>query len=57
MILFVYLFERQKERERVWWEDQREKQTVLNTEPDVGLDLTTLRSWPEPKSRVRCSTI
>ena len=24
-----------------------------STEPDVGLDLTTVRSWPKPKSRVR----
>jgi len=27
-----------------------------STEPDMGLDLTTLRSLPEPKSRVECST-
>ena len=26
--------------------------TTLNLEPDAGLDLTTLRSCPEPKSRV-----
>ena len=27
-----------------------------STKPNTGLDLTTLRSWPEPKSRVRCLT-
>ena len=25
---------------------------MLSVEPDVGLSLMTLRSWPEPKSRV-----
>lgn len=29
---------------------------MLSTEPDAGLDLTTLRSWPELKSRVRYLT-
>ena len=28
------------------------KQTLLNAEPDAGLDYTTLRSLPEPKPRV-----
>ena len=32
------------------------KQIVLSTEPDAGLDLTTLRSQSEPKSIARCST-
>ena len=34
---------------------ERESQagSTPSTEPDVGLDLTTMRSWPEPKSRVR----
>ena len=27
-----------------------------SAEPDTGLDLTTLRSWPELTSGVRCST-
>ena len=26
---------------------------MLSTEPEVGLDVTTPRSWPEPKSTVR----
>ena len=36
-------------------ESKRESQadSPLNREPDAGLDLTTLRWWPEPKSRVR----
>ena len=30
--------------------------SLLSEEPDVGLDPTILRSWPEPKSRVKCLT-
>ena len=30
---------------------RRDKQTVLSPEPKIGLGLTTLRSWPELKSR------
>ena len=30
------------------------KQTVLSAEPNMGLQPKTLRSWPEPKSRVIC---
>ena len=40
--------EGQRDRER-----QSQAGYTLSTEPDVGQDLTTLRSWPEPKSRVR----
>lgn len=29
---------------------------TLSMEPDTGLSLRTLRSWPELKSRVRCLT-
>ena len=34
-------------------EGERESQagSMLSTKPDEGLNLTTLRSWPEPKSR------
>lgn len=32
------------------------KQTALSAEPDIGLDLATLRSGLELKPRVRCST-
>ena len=52
--LKIYLFERECE----WREGQRERETesqadsLLSTEPATGLDPTTLRSWPEPKSRV-----
>ena len=39
-------------------EGEREFQTgsMFSTEPDMGLDLKTLRSLPEPKSRVGCLT-
>ena len=30
--------------------------SLLSTESDAGLQLTTLRSWPELKPRVRCLT-
>ena len=30
--------------------------STLSVEPNVGLSLTTLRSWPEPKPKVRHST-
>ena len=30
--------------------------SLLSLEHDAGPDLMTLRSWPEPKSRVGCST-
>ena len=29
---------------------------AVSTEPDVGLNSRTVRSWPEPRSRVRCLT-
>ena len=29
---------------------------MLSMEHNAGLDLMTMRSWPEPKSRVGCST-
>ena len=56
-LMFIYVFfERESlsgggaEREK-----ERESQAgyTLSTEPNTGLDFTTLRSWPEPKSRVR----
>lgn len=41
-------------------ERQRERKCgvhpVLNLEPDIKLDLTSLRLGPEPKPRVECST-
>ena len=46
---------------RGWGEEQRGRErassasSTLSTEPDMGLDPTTLGSWPEPKSRVECS--
>ena len=40
---FIYLFFREREHE--WGEDQREKdkETVLSVEPDMGFSPTTLR--------------
>ena len=51
--LFIYLFI--WEREKKWGCRGRESQadSFLNTEPNVGLNSTTLRSWPEPKSRAQ----
>ena len=44
--------ERQRERER-----RRERESQADSrEPEVGLNLRTLVLWPEPKSRVGCST-
>lgn len=42
---------REKERER-----QNLKQTLHWAQPDMGLSLMTLKSWPEPKSRGKHST-
>ena len=38
-------------------QEEREFQvgSMLSMEPNMGLNLMTLRSWPEPKSRVGCS--
>lgn len=57
-ILFIYIFVRERGREQASMagkaegEEERESQadSMLSTEPDLGLDLTTLRSRPEPKS-------
>jgi len=62
--LFIWERERERERTRVHelgeaeGEGERESQadSTLSAEPDVGLDLMTLRSWPELKSRVGRST-
>lgn len=39
-------------------EGERESQAdfMPSAEPNMRLDPTTLRSWPEPKSRVGCLT-
>ena len=60
---FIYLF---NVKERVWcmwehaWDRQRERESqadsALSMEPDLGLNLMTLRSWPELKSRGWCLT-
>ena len=57
---FTYLFlERENEQvgggaEGVWREGKESQaNSMLSTEPDTGLDLKILRSWPETKPRVR----
>ena len=45
--------ERSRGKER---ETESEADSPLSLKPDAGLDLTTLRSLPEPKSRVGCLT-
>ena len=61
IIFKIYLFIRERES-RHEWEGKREREkksqadSVLSTEPEAGLDLTTLRLGPEPKPRVKCST-
>ena len=55
---FICLFW-EREREQGWEaEGRRESQAdfMLSVEPDAGLNLMTLRSWLEPKSRGRCLT-
>ena len=58
--LFIWKRERERETERAQalggeGEGENLKETTLSAEPDVGLNLMTLRSWLEPKSRVRHS--
>ena len=36
--------------------EKRDRQTLLSTDPDVGLNPRTLTSCPEQKSRVGCLT-
>ena len=48
---FMYLFDRERERDQVGRQAEREEAgSPLSRQPDVGLDPRTLRSWPEPKS-------
>ena len=60
-MLFTFLFLRFYLFVRTWGrrgaEVMREGQadSTLSAEPHMGLNPGTLRSWPEPKSRVRCS--
>ena len=45
--------EGQRERERESWAGSMPS----TSSPNLGLDLKTLGSWSEPKSRVRCLTV
>lgn len=52
---------RKRERERKSWAGSMPTQHrawhgSLTWEPDMGLSFITQRSWPEPKSRIRCLT-
>ena len=49
-ILFIYLTERERAQAGGAAEGEGEADFLLSREPDVGLDLKTLRSWPEPKA-------
>lgn len=57
-----FLFEREKQRThtceegRVEGEGESQAGSMLNVEPDLGLDFSTLRSQPELKSRLQWST-
>ena len=52
-IVNIYLFEREERAcSCEWGEGGGQVDFVLNVEPDLGLDLTTLRSRPGPKLRV-----
>ena len=48
----------EKKREEAEGQGERESESVFipSAQPDMGLDFMTLRSRPEPKSRVRCLT-
>ena len=52
--LRFYLFEKErewaKEGAQAGEEAEEEADSLLNKEPDVGLDPRTLESWPEPKA-------
>ena len=50
----IYLFSRLRDRMLEWGERENPQvDSVLSAEPNVGLDRRTLRSCPEPKSRVQ----
>ena len=57
-LFFFFFREGSGAEEQRKGEGERESQTgsTPSTELDTGLDLTTLKSWPEPKSRVKCLT-
>ena len=55
---FVFFWEREREREReresAWVGEGRGRERKRKSE--AGLNVRTVRSWPEPKSRIRCLT-
>ena len=59
IFLKIYLFEKERERKReMRWGGGENPHAVnpLSMEPTVRLDPRTLKSWPELKPRVECST-
>ena len=60
LFLKIYLFIWERENEHEWREGdghrERERESQADSGPTLGPDPMTLRSWPEPKSRVRCLT-
>lgn len=53
--MFIYLSWETGEKEREWGRGQRERKEWVPSRlcAEVGLNLETVRTWPEPKSRVR----
>ena len=55
MSLFFFLREGEREVKRGRGRQSLKQVPCMpSTESDTGLDLMTLRSWPEPKSHIRC---
>lgn len=54
---YIYLFGGVRASKEGKEQRERDKSLdVLNVEFNMGLDLVTLRSWPEPKPRAVCLT-
>lgn len=50
---FLFEREREKEKEQMGRRWESEADSLLTTQPNVGLHSTTVRSWPEQKLKVR----
>ena len=55
-VLFIYLEGTSRGRGKVEGEREFQAYSMLSVEPSMGLSHMTPRSWPEPKSRIRCLT-
>ena len=47
----IDLWKREKEKTQ-GGAGEEQADSMLSTEPNMGFNIMTLRSWPEPKSRV-----